>query len=570
MAFTVPDEATAAANFSAKQSILSSADLSMLANAAGKVVANYAGPTGVEEGCAVTQDTGSNMNVAVAAGVVRIGGRKVTVGAGTVAVTSTTSDRWALITVNTSGTKAATNGTAGTDPTIVEEGSWPSNCVVLAAVFIPANDTAITSAQIVDKRIFVPRPEWENIEWYGALVGANNTTAIQAAIDALPTSYPIRGGIVFIPTGVWDTGALTIPPLVAITFMGVGSPKNGENCGSILSANANNVTIITMDGTVSGLLQTGPTFMNMGFRGGLGTYTGTTGVYLKTVNHGRFYNVSFDLCASYGLRLNSNVAANAANDSAWHGITDCHWYQNAVGVFCDHSYGFTLLGGDVLMAAGQTGAQIKNEASNNIISQVCRIIGTKFDGPGKGAGNGTGIDCEGAISTFSECCFEGLDVGIKLTKTTTGTAPAGGESNRVEACTFGSVVTGVNIGTGCVTTQLSNLQMYNVTTPVTDAGTDTEYEATGRRGYNPSLYRGTATYDPISLAAGASVDTTVTVTGAVVGMPAIAAHASYTNAAIWTTTATVSSANTVRVRITNNTAGTVDLASGTLTAVVFG
>lgn len=77
---------------------------------------------------------------------------------------------------------------------------------------------------------------------------------------------------------------------------------------------------------------------------------------------------------------------------------------------------------------------------------------------------------------------------------------------------------------------------------------------------------GFATYDPVSLVDGAGVTTTVTCTGAVVGM---FTQASFSNDLqgvqlnSW-----VSAANTVSVRFQNETGATVDLASGTITVKV--
>lgn len=78
--------------------------------------------------------------------------------------------------------------------------------------------------------------------------------------------------------------------------------------------------------------------------------------------------------------------------------------------------------------------------------------------------------------------------------------------------------------------------------------------------------KGEATYDPASLADGASATTTVTVTGAELGD---FAKASFDNDLQGVTIAAwVSAADTVSVKFTNNTGGVIDLASGTLAARV--
>lgn len=81
----------------------------------------------------------------------------------------------------------------------------------------------------------------------------------------------------------------------------------------------------------------------------------------------------------------------------------------------------------------------------------------------------------------------------------------------------------------------------------------------GNIGY---LDDGTATYDPGSLADGAGVTTTVTVTGAALGDIAVASFSLDLQGI--TLTAWVSAANTVSVRFQNESGGVLDLASGTL------
>jgi hypothetical protein len=78
---------------------------------------------------------------------------------------------------------------------------------------------------------------------------------------------------------------------------------------------------------------------------------------------------------------------------------------------------------------------------------------------------------------------------------------------------------------------------------------------------------GTVAWDPASLIVGASERKSVTVTGAAVGDPAFGGLSSIA-ATGWDITAAVIAANTVELKITNNTAATVDLASGTARATV--
>ena len=80
------------------------------------------------------------------------------------------------------------------------------------------------------------------------------------------------------------------------------------------------------------------------------------------------------------------------------------------------------------------------------------------------------------------------------------------------------------------------------------------------------LLTGSATYDAASLIEAAGATTTVTVTGAALGDFAMASlGVDVTGISV---TAYVSAANTVSVRLQNESGGTLDLASTTLRAVV--
>lgn len=77
----------------------------------------------------------------------------------------------------------------------------------------------------------------------------------------------------------------------------------------------------------------------------------------------------------------------------------------------------------------------------------------------------------------------------------------------------------------------------------------------------------TATWDPPNMADGAITSTTIAVTGARVGDPAVAGLTSL-GAVDVMITAHVQAADTVRVFLYNRTGGALDIASGTLTACV--
>ena len=135
MSFTIRNEATAIAvadpavegGFRYPQAEPDKVDIDIL-------VAGILGD-GVDNGCAVTAQVVPDMTVAVAAGDVVIGGATVAVAGGNVTISAAhaTLPRFDLIVVDNAA----------------------ANSVILAAVLVPAADTAIETAQIVDKRVVV-------------------------------------------------------------------------------------------------------------------------------------------------------------------------------------------------------------------------------------------------------------------------------------------------------------------------------------------------------------------------------------------------------------------------------
>jgi hypothetical protein len=204
MPFTIPNESAAA--FPAQARLFSS-DVAQL-------IAAY-GRTGVRSGCGVTAQGTPDMTVAVGAGSIEVAGALVSVSSGNVTITAAdaTNPRIDLIVADSAGTKSAVAGTPAADPTMP---ALPANSVALAAVYVPANDTAINSNQITDKRIDI----WDADRVYHAGdYGTYGTeAAIQAAIDAASA-----GSTVYIGSGTWpiSTG-LTITKNIHLRGAGSG------------------------------------------------------------------------------------------------------------------------------------------------------------------------------------------------------------------------------------------------------------------------------------------------------------------------------------------------------------
>lgn len=110
---------------------------------------------GVISGCKVTAQGTPDDTVAVAAGLVRIGGVIVVVSGGNETIAplppSGGLQRFDLVTVDAAGTVTVQVGGENVDNPVFPV--IPSGEVPLAAVYIPGTDTDIDTNQIVDKRL---------------------------------------------------------------------------------------------------------------------------------------------------------------------------------------------------------------------------------------------------------------------------------------------------------------------------------------------------------------------------------------------------------------------------------
>jgi hypothetical protein len=146
-----------------------------------------------------------------------------------------------------------------------------------------------------------------------------------------------------------------------------------------------------------------------------------------------------------------------------------------------------------------------------------------------------------AAIRFATATAEGVSVGGNVIEQTTSSAEA--------IYISGSTMTAFALGTNPT----------NSTAPYAQATSTITFRA--------GTFETSVTYDPPSLADGAGVTTTVTVSGAAVGDLVVASYAGDLVGVLLT--AYVSAANTVSVRFQNETTGTLDLGSATLRARVF-
>lgn len=205
MAFGLPDKGAGANDV---QSIVFAEYLKAL----------WAGVDGVDcvlSGCAVTAQSTPDMTLAVAKGAVLTNGSLKAVAAGNVTITTadTTNPRIDLVVVNSSGTKAVRAGTAAANPA---PPARTANDVVLAVVYVPANDTAIQTNQISDIRI--TRTQGPIVIYKTTAAETTNTTA--AAIEALNKA---SSGVT-IPNGLFLSGRVLRVRLGGNMLLNSGTP----------------------------------------------------------------------------------------------------------------------------------------------------------------------------------------------------------------------------------------------------------------------------------------------------------------------------------------------------------
>lgn len=182
MPWTIPDKGEGQDN---RQSILFQEDLEVL-------VAGIRGIDCVLSGCAVTAQGSPDMTVAVAKGGVLTNGviKPVTAGNVTITTANSTNPRIDLIVVDSTGAKQCRAGTAAAAP---QPPARTANDVVLAQIWVPASDTTISSAQIVDRRM---------VQDQGPITIAKTSTPVTFNNNnSIQTYFTVT-----LPSGLFSTG----------------------------------------------------------------------------------------------------------------------------------------------------------------------------------------------------------------------------------------------------------------------------------------------------------------------------------------------------------------------------
>ena len=350
MAFTIPNQADAGTS---SQSEIDAQDIAIL-------VAAYNG-SGVVTGGAVTAQGTPDMTVAVAAGTVMIAGTHYAISAGnaTIGTADSSNPRFDLISINTSGALVVTAGTAASNPVFP---TLPSNTATMAAVHVPAGDTAIATAQITDKRVIARSPGVPDdaILW----LGTTGDTAIMHSTGSISADAEVTNLI----EGTSDHLGTAANSLV------VSNLTNDGDIMFLVSDGGNSKGLLKLDGANGRVI----------VHGGDLVMSGAQKIY--------FYDVGGEYMESDGstLTITGAVALTPTiGSTAWANATHTHAGSSTGGTIA-----LSAATGTLAIGAGGTGAT----TLNNLITLGTHTTGNYAATVANATNGGTTISNSGSES----------------------------------------------------------------------------------------------------------------------------------------------------------------------------
>lgn len=395
---------------------------------------------------------------------------------------------------------------------------------------------------------------------YGALGDGvtNDTSAVMAAW----TAATLQGKALTFPAGVYygTWGNLANPDLTIRCLGKVELHNTGAGVALTLSAGANNWYNFRIEGqlVVSG------------------NATSTNGVAIQGLHHslididvrdvpGVAVDIKFGVLTDYRIRVSpagnpftvtptAGIVANIRNAGEY--VADCRFYAIIEGV-SDGGIDFVDVRGSTLEGTsegnGTYGVREQVNCRRNTLTGVwCELNGGNdfivrsdslyINCHASSVAVTNNIEVEGRCAKF----IGGYLRCVNLQGTSADTDFSGVETS--DNVSLGIKGTGTHTRRNCVKSDNAGV--------ITGRFTD----------INPGL-PGSVAYDPPALVDGAGTSTTVTVSGAVLGDFAVASF--NPSVAGLTVTADVTAADTVTVRLQNESGGALDLAAGTLRVKVF-
>ena len=388
MAFTIPNQADAGTS---SQSEIDAQDIAIL-------VAAYNG-SGVVTGGAVTAQSSPDMTVAVAAGTVMIAGTHYGISAGnaTIGTADSSNPRFDLISINTSGALVVTAGTAAANPVFP---TLPSNTATMAAVHVPAGDTAIATAQITDKRVIARSPGVPDdaILW----LGTTGDTAIMHSTGSISADAEVTNLI----EGTSDHLGTAANSLV------VSNLTNDGDIMFLVSDGGNSKGLLKLDGANGRVI----------VHGGDLVMSGAQKIY--------FYDVGGEYMESDGstLTITGAVALTPTiGSTAWANATHTHAGSSTGGTIA-----LSAATGTLAIGAGGTGAT----TLNNLITLGTHTTGNYAATVANATNGGTTISNSGSESAAITVALNFNDLTAAAVNVAADSIPfldADGSATRIES-----------------------------------------------------------------------------------------------------------------------------------------
>jgi hypothetical protein len=262
--------------------------------------------------------------------------------------------------------------------------------------------------------------------------GADNTAALQAVIDSVPSISSALSGAVFL----WPSGNFVFNSTVSwggksIRNIGAGSTSySAANMKTAISAGADSITIFECDGGASGTKQSAG-FEGLTFSGN--SHTSVIGLKYQRCLRGRVRDCSFQNLST-GIELNEN-----AQDCAWHVFEGNTFYTCTTGLHSTSSNHMAMLACDFVSCttavdlAGTTNQWTIMACNFNMISST------------------VGVAIAGYANVVSSCHTEmnsGTTGCTGYTITATSVSSTHGSGNRVTGATMigGNTGSSTNVG----------------------------------------------------------------------------------------------------------------------------
>jgi len=293
----------------------------------------------------------------------------------------------------------------------------------------------------------------------------NDTTAIQNALNACPSV----GGTVVFPVGGYKitSGLTSSTPNIALIGEDAGNGGwAAVGLGAVVIQVPASVVGFTFNSAAASTIFQGPVLRGLCFHDTAGTATGA--ILIKRANGWIVEDcAAVDFNAGYGLRSDGTGTGNPL--SQYPEVRNFLAANCLIGIDNNDTNGLKVIGGYIDAHFNDTTAYAASTTGiRNTIGDTLKVLGTIIQGAAIGVDNQNAGNSQ---STVIGCRFEGCFVGVKT---------AGDydiiSNNTFNASAMGGTATGVSVLSTADGTLIRNNNFVAVSTPVSNAGTNTVWD----------------------------------------------------------------------------------------------